>query len=58
MIRKGTRRASFSVRITNDNWAELDETFTLTINSTSLPFGIGRDDPYSTTVTIVDDECK
>ena len=57
MIRKGTRRASFSVHITNDNRVELDETFNLTINST-FPFGIGHDDPYTTTVTIVDDECK
>lgn len=58
MFRKGTRRTSFAVGIINDNRAENDETFNLIINSTSLPFGIVRDDPYSATVTILDDECK
>ena len=58
MFRKGNRRTSFAVGIINDNMAENDETFNLIINSTSLPFGIVRDDPYTATVTILDDECK
>lgn len=57
-FRRGSRRATFVVNIIDDNWPELDENFNLTINATSLPFGVIRDNPYSAIVTIVDDECK
>ena len=55
---RGSHRVPIVVNIVNDRRSELDETFSLTINTTSLPFGVIRDDPYSVIVTIVDDECK
>lgn len=57
-FRKGSRRVPFRVNIINDNRVEPDEIFNLMINATSLPDGVIRDDPYTATVTIMDDECK
>ena len=57
-FRRNARRATIIVNIVNDNRPELDETFRLTINATSLPYGVIRSNPHSTVVTIVDDECK
>lgn len=57
-FRRNARRATIIANIVDDNRPELDETFRLTINATSLPFGVIRSNPYSTIVTIIDDECK
>ena len=57
-FRRNSRRSTIIVNIVDDNRPELDETFRLTINATSLPFGVIRSNPYSTIVTIIDDECK
>ena len=57
-FRRNARRATIIVNMVDDNKPESDETFNLTINATSLPFGVIRSNPHTTIVTIVDDECK
>jgi len=54
----GVTTVPFNVSINNDNIYEGDENFTVTIDSSSLPDGVTRGDPGSTTVTIVNDDCK
>jgi len=54
----GENEAFIFISITNDNFCDRDETFTLEIDPNSLPTGVLRDNPYETTVTIKDDECK
>ena len=49
MFRRGYARAQLVVNITNDNLLESDETFKLTFNCNN---------PLTTTITILDDECK
>jgi len=48
--------ASFNFSTTEDNICEDDETFTFTINGSSLPDDCVADNPDSTTVTVKDDE--
>ena len=48
----------FDVPITDDNILENDETFTVAVDPSSLPNGVGVGDPSSTTVTIVNDDCE
>ena len=50
--------ASFNVSIRNDNLLELDETFELVINTSSLPIDVTVGMPARATVTIVDDDSK
>ena len=49
-------RVPFDVPITNDDVLESNEDFTLTINSSSLPDGVTRGNPGSTTVNIRNDD--
>ena len=49
-------RALFNVPINDDNIFESDETFTLTIDSNSLPTGVTRGITGVVTVTIVDND--
>jgi len=58
MFRKGMSSASFNIDINDDMILENDETFSLTINASSLPFGVVRGNPHTARVTIEDDECK
>ena len=51
-------RVSFDVNIMNDNLLELDETFKLRINSSSLPNRVIVNSPSETTVTIMDNDRK
>ena len=44
--------------ISDDNVLEEDETFYLTIDSSSLPNDITTGSPLQVTVTIMDDDCK
>ena len=54
----GIKQAKFNVAINNDRIFETDETFTLTINSSSLPSDVIVNDQDKATVTIVDDDGK
>ena len=49
---------SFNVTIMDDNILESNETFQLSINSSSLPNRVTVDNPSVVTVTIVDNDCK
>ena len=44
--------------INNDNILEDNETFYLTINSSSLPNDFTAGNPFQVEVTIIDDDCK
>ena len=46
------------IPIINDNIVEGDESFILTIDSSSLPIDIFIGDDNETTVTIANDDCK
>lgn len=48
----------FSVLINDDNIEESNESFNLTISSSSLPTEIDFGNPSQVTVTIVDDDGK
>ena len=50
--------ASFNISIRNDNLLELDETFELVINTSSLPIDVTVGMPTRATITIVDDDSK
>jgi len=54
----GMTRVPFDVPIIDDNTFEGNETFMLTIDSSSLPSYITAGDPDEATVTIVDDDRK
>jgi len=54
----GQVNASFQVPINDDNILEANESFTLTIDISSLPNGVTVGDPGNTTVIIVDDDGK
>ena len=51
-------RALLDVQIINDNLLEAPESFTLTINPSSLPSNVDIGDHNQVTVTIVDDSGK
>ena len=50
--------ASFTVTIMDDKILESNETFQLSINTSSLPNRVTVDNPNEVTMTIVDDDCK
>ena len=54
----GTIRVPFNVPIINDTISEANETFTLTIDPSSLPTGSTVGTPGSAVVTIIDDDRK
>ena len=63
IIPAGNNNATFNVSITDDNMLEINETFELSIESTSLPrkvFASGGsiNYPFKTTVYILDDDNK
>ena len=51
-------RVSFDMIIMNDNLMEINETFKLRINSSSLPNRVIVNSPNETTVTIMDNDRK
>ena len=54
----GVTRVSFNVTLKDDSSKEDNETFTLNINSSSLPNSINIGDHAQTTVTILNDDGK
>ena len=52
----GVTRVPFNVTLKDDSSKENNETFTLSINSSSLPNGINVGDHVQTTVTILNDD--
>ena len=54
----GVTRVPFSVTLKDDSSKEDNETFTLNINSSSLPNSINIGDHAQTTVTILNDDGK
>lgn len=52
----GVTSTSFNITINDDTISEGNESFTLTIDPTSLPDGVTLFNPSSTIVTIVDDD--
>ena len=54
----GVTSVPFDIGINNDNIYEGNDDFTLSIIHNTLPDGVTRGDPFSTTVTIVDDDRK
>ena len=55
-IKKGKTAAKFCIRMINDNISEINEVFGLVIDTTSLPSGVDRANPYTANVTITDNE--
>ena len=51
-------RVLFDVNITNDRLLEINETFKLRINCSSLPNRVIVTSPNETTITIIDNDCK
>ena len=58
MFPAGVTSMEFNVSITNDDTLEHNETFQLTIDSSSLPVGASTADPNQATVVIINDDCK
>ena len=58
VILAGEISVLFDVPVTDDDVLEANETFNLTINSSSLPSRAIVTNPYQTTVTIVDTSGK
>ena len=54
----GTTRVPFDIPINNDDIYEVNETFTLDIDPSSLPTDGTFDNPGQATMTIVDDDSK
>ena len=54
---KGAIAATFCVNTTDDEFFELEETFSLVIDAASLPASVIRGNPYTADVTILDNEC-
>ena len=52
------KQVIFVISITNDDIVENTESFTLSINPSSLPQGVTVSDPSQTTVTIIDDDSE
>ena len=58
-IRAGTTRVKFSgYRIFDDTLVEIDESFDLIIDQSSLPNSVALGDPCETKLTIVDNDSK
>ena len=55
-LKAGMTNVPFSVILKDDSSKEDNETFTLSINSSSLPNGINIGDHVQTTVTILNDD--
>ena len=58
IIPSGKNDVTFSISVTDDNIHEESETFDLIIDESSLPSGITSSNPKTTTVTIMDNDCK
>ena len=54
----GMTFAELNISIIDDNIVEGDENFTLSINPSSLPYGVIAIHPGHTTVTITDNDCE
>ena len=54
----GTTCAPFDIPIVDDIHSEANETFTVSIISSSLPFGVRLKGPDNAVLTIVDNDCK
>ena len=54
----GATNASFSIIIVNDNVSERNESFTLSIDHSSLPTYVSVADRGQPKVIILDDDCK
>ena len=54
----GMTNYTFNIPIRNDNMVENNETFTLAIDSSSLPTGVMVGSPRQATVTIINDDGK
>ena len=54
----GTTCAPFDIPIIDDIHSEANETFTVSIMNSSLPFGLRLEDPNNAVLTIVDNDCK
>ena len=57
-IKRGETSAVFCIEIYNDSMFEMNEEFTMSINNNTLHTDIVLMQPYTATITIVDDECK
>ena len=57
-IPKGEISAEFCITIINDTSFEGDEVFIIEFKGSALNPDVVLIDPYQTTVTILDDECK
>ena len=57
-FRTGETRALFEIPITDDNTLELDETFTLNIDPSSIPTQVTVGGTGASTVTITNDDSK
>ena len=58
IISAGMTRASFDIPIINDRILEETETFTMSIDPVSLPYGVTLGSSASASVTIMDDDSK
>lgn len=54
----GATRSVLRIPLNNDNLVESAENFTLSINPSSLPFGVKVNNRNQSVVTIYDDDCK
>ena len=58
-FRAGSTRAQYiGSLVFDDGLVELDETFNLIIDNSSLPAGVSLGNPYQTTLTILDDDSE
>ena len=58
-FRAGSTGVQYSgAQASDDSLVELDETFNLIIDNSSLPAGVSLGDPYQTTLTILDDDSE
>ena len=57
-IADGNTYAEFNIEITNDDDYEDSETFYVTIDPLSLPYGVTLGSNAYAEVTIMDDDCK
>ena len=53
-----TNETTLNITIIDDTQLDLDRNFTLSVNSSLLPSNVHIDDPSSTIVTILNDDCK
>ena len=56
IIKQRSTKEFFSINILDDDIYEKEQDFVIAI--TKLPLGLVRGDPYETTISIKDDECK